>query len=687
MRDVAPGVLHEPFDRPPRAVAGRTRRRFGVLPEGAQQRVRVGVARVERIVHVALEVEVAAERRRRAFLVAHVLEVEARLVGVIAARHRQRVVQREHVVRAGQRRAAVIGDVGRVGRDAREARLRDDVQRVDRRRELSRREADRAARPPLQLLVVERRSRFLAAPIADGQLVHHRRIDDARPVAEQALVREQIVQAEQAPVRRARRHGVALAVRPPRLAADVELILLVRPVVDANHVLALRDVEAFLEGVVVGAARHVAIERVRHREDVEDGEAVLVDAILGDSVAGERLAGLRVADDDQVAVAVAALREVARALQLRGHRHGPQRLRRQRVVILERVEEEHAVLHLRHRSAERAALRAEAIERLGDAVAVVEEVVRVQRLVPAIPVRRALVVARARLGDDVDDRAGVAAMLGAIVVELHAHFADRVEVGRAAEDLRAAEVVAQLAVDRHRVHRVAVAADVRGRRAEAAAERVRILLIRDAGQRAEDRDHVAAARAELFELVRRDQRRPLRALRLDEVALGGRDDRLRDAADGEREGADGEALAGGEHRVAPLEDAEAVRFHADRVDARLHRRENERAIVARGQLAGEAGVRFLENDHGAWQRLRRLIDDRAGDRAGDRLRGQDAGQDQTAIARHPSPTSRATRLRPNCAITPPREREVCAPDKQPRHACLRLTSARRPHRFRPRRRL
>src|SRR5947209_7006164 len=81
-------------------------------------------------------------------------------------------------------------------------------------------------------------------------------------------------------------------------------------------------------------------------------------------------------------------------------------------------------------------------------------------------------------------RATAASVFGAVVVQLHLHFADRVEVDRAAEHLRAAEVVAHHAVDRHGVPGRAVAVDVRRRRSEVAARGIGRRLVRDARQHA-----------------------------------------------------------------------------------------------------------------------------------------------------------------------------------------------------------
>src|SRR5205823_6075893 len=126
------------------------------------------------------------------------------------------------------------------------------------------------------------------------------------------------------------------------------------------------------------------------------------------------------------------------------------------VPSVEGIEEEQLVaarveLRQNNRAAERGAGGVVAIKRLRDTVLVVEEIVRVEPLVPLVPVRAALELLRSRLGNDVDHRAAVASVFGAIIIELDLHLADCVEVDRAAEDLRAAQIVADDAVDRHGV--------------------------------------------------------------------------------------------------------------------------------------------------------------------------------------------------------------------------------------------
>ncbi len=261
------------------------------------------------------------------------------------------------------------------------------------------------------------------------------------------------------------------------------------------------------------------------------------------------------------------------------------------------------------------------------AVALVEEIVVVERLVPFVPVDAPLVLLRARLGDDVDDGAAVASVLGAVVVELDLHFADRVEVDRAAEHLRAAEIVADDSVDHHRVPGRAVAVDVRRRRSEVAARRIGRRLVGDAGQHAQQRDDVAAAIGDLLDLRGRDQRRPLGAERLHDAAGGRRGDRFGERPDVELQRADRHLLVRRHHGVPQLVGGEPGQLDADRVGARLDGREHECAgLVGAGDTA-VTGLLVDERDGGARHELPRLIDDGAGHAAGDGLRHGSRGNE------------------------------------------------------------
>ena len=119
------------------------------------------------------------------------------------------------------------------------------------------------------------------------------------------------------------------------------------------------------------------------------------------------------------------------------------------------------------------------------------------------------------------------------------------------------EIVADEAVDRDGVPGVAIAADVRARRAEAAAWRLALALIRDTRQHPQQRHHVASTNGDHLELRRRDERRALRACGLNEASLRERGHGLGQCANRHRDGAERQPLVGGQVDVLPFEGAES----------------------------------------------------------------------------------------------------------------------------------
>ena len=499
------------------------------------------------------------------------LQIEARLERVISACERRGVVDGHERIGARQRETSFEGNRRRIRNRPGERRARDDVERIDRRAELPERVADVIARDGVETFLRQRRARLGAVPVADRELVHERRAQRPRVVQNQAGVLECVVLAEQAPVRGAGRDRKTLIVRVPRRKPSVDGVFRRGTDVDSRQVLVPGHLQALLELVVVVAARDRPVERVRQRKHVQQRASVGVDSAAGNLVVREGATGDRIPKDDQLAALAEALGEVAGALERGRYGHRADRLRHLRVPVLEGVEEEQLVAPAaRHGAAERRPLGRVAVERLRDAIAVVEEVVRVQLLVTLVQVSGASVVLRSRLGDDADHGAAVAAVLRLVVVQLHLHFADGVEVDRAAENLRASQIVADEAVDRDGVPGIAIAADVRARRAEAAAWRLALALIRDTRQHPQQRHHVASTNGDHLELRRRDERRALRACGLNEASLRERGHGLGQCANRHRDGAERQPLVGGQVDVLPFESAESGYLDANRIATRLH---------------------------------------------------------------------------------------------------------------------
>ena len=208
-----PGVLREPLDHAGCSVAAWTSRRLDVGAVRSQQRVRVRMARVERVHGIHVVLEVAVERPRLPFLVAGMLQIEARLERVISACERRGVVDGHERIGARQRETSFEGNCRRIRNGPGERRARDDVERIDRRAELPERVADVIARDGVETFLRQRRARLGAMPVADRELVHERRAQRPRVVQNQAGILECVVLAEQAPVRGAGRDRKTLIVR------------------------------------------------------------------------------------------------------------------------------------------------------------------------------------------------------------------------------------------------------------------------------------------------------------------------------------------------------------------------------------------------------------------------------------------------------------------------------------------
>src|SRR5262245_41346380 len=98
------------------------------------------------------------------------------------------------------------------------------------------------------------------------------------------------MKTSQSPVCGAGRNRDALIVRIPCRAAQVEGVLLRRPVIGAQEMLPLGDFDALLKEVIVIPECDAAVQSVRQREDIEDGLPVFVDESGRNNVAREATA-------------------------------------------------------------------------------------------------------------------------------------------------------------------------------------------------------------------------------------------------------------------------------------------------------------------------------------------------------------------------------------------------------------
>ena len=136
-----------------------------------------------------------------------------------------------------------------------------------------------------------------------------------------------------------------------------------------------------------------------------------------------------------------------------------------------------------------------------------------------------------------------------------------------------------------------------------AAGGVLIRLILDAGNGAEQRDHLAAPGRQIRKLVRREDGRVLGAIGLHLRGLSGDADRFRDVADLQDDVAGGHALVGAHHESAAAVDLESVLFHTKVVGLGLHGVEGEGADFIRDGAAGFAASGAGQRDLGIRDRL------------------------------------------------------------------------------------
>ena len=287
---------------------------------------------------------------------------------------------------------------------------------------------------------------------------------------------EAVTLAKQAPVRSAAGDGVALLFRKPGFAAQEESVLVGGCDVDPKQLAPLGLAEVFLELVVVVSLGNVAVGKVGQRQDVQQRQAVLVDAVGGGHVAGEGLPRQGVGDRNHLAVQIQGLGEISGSLQGRRRGHLLKGAGVFDSQILQRIEAEKPIFLLvelaRHinRAAEREAEGVVPVQRLGGAGAVVEEVIGVEHFVALVPVAGAVKLSPAGFRHHLHDGPAVDGILRLVAVEDHLDFADGVHGGDTRENVRSAEVVADHAIHRQDVRIVLIAADHRSSRAVTAAD-------------------------------------------------------------------------------------------------------------------------------------------------------------------------------------------------------------------------
>src|SRR5439155_9775117 len=306
-----------------------------------------------------------------------------------------------------------------------------------------------------------------------------------------------------------------------------------------------------------------------------------IDAIEGDDVPRERQPGARIDDRLNGPVRDPGLREVAGALE-RGRQIGARGRGWPRIVgVFLRGEEvelpgsplppavEQPGDH--HGPADGVARNVDAIERLGQVRRLVEVVVRIEPVAPAVVPPRALQSARARFGDHADEAAAVPAILGRVTVGDDLYFADGVhvqvdEAGAAAafiDDVHAVD--AQVLIDGRRT------VDGDRRRRPPLREVAIQIGVLDAGQDREEAVHVAALHLNVRQIVDRDGA-PARAVRqLHRGDLGGDGDGLGDRAELQRQSAEIPYFGRQEIDVTDGQGAEAGELDADHVSARIQR--------------------------------------------------------------------------------------------------------------------
>ena len=360
-------------------------------------------------------------------------------------------------------------EVGRVGHV--EGDLGHDVAGIQLGMELAQRIANRVLVDASPVRVRQRIELLGLLPYSEVGIDHQIRAQDFRVVRAHAAIGVQVMGVEEAPLRRSGGDLTAPLVGIPVLEREIEAVGQRRAPVGPHHVVHLRVVGVLLRRVIELPLRKGPVEVVGARQHVEERATVRVDAVGGNDVAREaggtaggrvtHAGGQRISDENGLAGGIQRLREIP--LHLAVGRHGPvtrgpwtadQRR-------FHRVEEEELLAGAGDRPAQVGAVGIEAIARLLDPRAVVEEVIGVERFVAAVVVEIAAIVCAAALADDLDLSAPGAAVLRAIRVQQHPDLGDRVEVDLLGHQAAVTDFVRDDAVGDHVAPVAPRTADVR----------------------------------------------------------------------------------------------------------------------------------------------------------------------------------------------------------------------------------
>ncbi len=255
------------------------------------------------------------------------------------------------------------------------------------------------------------------------------------------------------------------------------------------------------------------------------------------------------------------------------------------------------------RSAEVAAQGLIAVDGLDDAGLVVEEIGGVEHLVALVPVGSAVKILAAVLGDEINLRPALETVLGRIVVQLHVHFGDSVEVGCVAEIATAAAAVAAVAaIEAVHIERLTPGLPHDGGHAgsETASERILIHALLDARKDAQHRNRIAAAERDHGDLLAVEHRGMGCRRGSYTQALGCDRDRFGNAAHFELKCPKRQPARGKDHVSFALGWAKSLALDANRVGAGHKRRKGEVAgcIGNPDALLAIELIRHL--DRGAW---------------------------------------------------------------------------------------
>jgi len=255
-------------------------------------------------------------------------------------------------------------------------------------------------------------------------------------------------------------------------------------------------------------------------------------------------------------------------------------------------------------------------ERVG--VAIIEEVVGVEIFVSDVPIAVAMILSTARFADDGHHCAAVAGVLGPVTVEHNLDLADGVHGCDARKHTRRAHVVADHAIHRQNVHVGVGAADGRRVAAVTGAGRIGVGEIGDAGNCAQHRNDVAAARGQVPDLIGCDFCGRLGAVGLDVNGFRRNRHGFAHRAHLQNELPDHDSLIGGNDDAGALEGFEAGMLHFDGVRVGLHGHQVKGSRLVGGCFPSFLGVLTGESDLGVWNGAARWVHYRSTDASRDR---------------------------------------------------------------------